>query len=322
MEKQTAIQKMINWMEIRKDKVTYSMEQRLGPSSYDCSSAVYFALQEGGFLPQGTMGNTDTLFTHLEQNGWVQIHPELADRGDIFVWGVRGGSSGASGHTGIFTDAQHIIHCNYSNNGISEDIYEIVHQSKGFPAQTIYRYNQETVTDPESYTIIPLTGTFLSNIQLPVCAQPTQASPALDYYSSGSAIHYDGYLVNDGYIWISYIAFSGNRRYIAIGPDDNTNTLWGSGFDKSLTQELQEVQRIPKSGTFIPNTKLPIYDNPTRSSHVLAYFESGSNICYDSYLINDNFIWISYIAFSGKRRYIAIGLDDHSNTFWGTGFNL
>ncbi|WP_423253337.1 peptidoglycan amidohydrolase family protein, partial [Melissococcus plutonius] len=34
------INKMIQWMEDRKGKVTYSMEHRYGPNSYDCSSAV------------------------------------------------------------------------------------------------------------------------------------------------------------------------------------------------------------------------------------------------------------------------------------------
>ncbi|EOS60038.1 hypothetical protein C815_01776 [Firmicutes bacterium M10-2] len=322
MEKTIAIQNMINWMETRKGKIFYSMEQRLGPNSYDCSSAVYFALQEGGFLPTGTMGNTDTLFNHLEQNGWSQIVPDQADRGDIFIWGVRGGSSGASGHTGIFTDHTHIIHCNYSNNGISEDIYETVWQAKGNPVQTIYRYSNQSVIDPESYTLVPLSGTFLPNIQLPVCAQPTQASPALDYYPSGSSIRYDGYVVNDSFIWVSYIAYSGNRRYVAIGPNDATNTLWGSGFDKTLVQEAQEAERIPKTGTFVPSTKLPVYEEPTKNSLVLAYYESGTNIQYDSYVINDNLIWISYIAYSGNRRYVAIGKPGQDSILWGSGFSL
>lgn len=32
---------MIKWMQDRLGKVTYSMTRRLGPNSYDCSSAVF-----------------------------------------------------------------------------------------------------------------------------------------------------------------------------------------------------------------------------------------------------------------------------------------
>ncbi len=53
---------MIKWMQARKGKVTYDMYHRLGPNSYDCSSAVFYSMIAGGFLPSGSMGNTETLF--------------------------------------------------------------------------------------------------------------------------------------------------------------------------------------------------------------------------------------------------------------------
>ncbi|WP_269116844.1 peptidoglycan amidohydrolase family protein [Enterococcus casseliflavus] len=56
-----SIDNMIQWFKDREGKVTYSMSDRLGPSSYDCSSAVYYSLISGGFLPVGSMGWTGTL---------------------------------------------------------------------------------------------------------------------------------------------------------------------------------------------------------------------------------------------------------------------
>ena len=38
------MEQAIAWMEARRGKVTYSMDFRNGPNSYDCSSAVYYAL--------------------------------------------------------------------------------------------------------------------------------------------------------------------------------------------------------------------------------------------------------------------------------------
>jgi hypothetical protein len=51
-----SIEQMIKWMTDREGKVTYSMTSRLGPKSYDCSSAVFLAMIAGGFLPIGSMG--------------------------------------------------------------------------------------------------------------------------------------------------------------------------------------------------------------------------------------------------------------------------
>ncbi|MBP1045084.1 hypothetical protein I6N96_02240 [Enterococcus sp. BWM-S5] len=137
-------QKMLQWMADRQGRVTYSMNSRLGPASYDCSSAVYFALVAGGFLPSGTMGNTDSLFGHLEANGWQKL-PEVngyidAKRGDIFIWGVRGASGGAAGHTGIFTDKDNIIHCNYGYNGITVNNHDQIWSYNNGPVNTIYRF--------------------------------------------------------------------------------------------------------------------------------------------------------------------------------------
>ena len=40
-------------------------------------------------------------------------------------------------------------------------------------------------------------------------------------YGAGETINYDGYCDKDGYIWITYIGASGNRRYVAVGQSEN-----------------------------------------------------------------------------------------------------
>lgn len=139
-----SIEAMIKWMKDREGKVTYSMTNRLGPNSYDCSSSVYFSLIAGGFLPSGSMGNTDTLFGDLERNNWRQVAPVNGNykvqRGDLFIWGARGASGGASGHTGIFVDSvDNIIHCNYGYNGITTNNHDVIWGYNGRPPITVYR---------------------------------------------------------------------------------------------------------------------------------------------------------------------------------------
>jgi hypothetical protein len=117
-EKMASIDKMIQWFKDREGKVTYSMTNRYGPNSYDCSSAVYYSLIAGGFLPSGSMGNTETLYG-LEGSLLLPIKRAEVKKGDIFVAGIKGGSGGSDGHTGVFLSNDTIIHCTYPKNGIA-----------------------------------------------------------------------------------------------------------------------------------------------------------------------------------------------------------
>ena len=67
------IEKAIKWFENRKGKVSYSMENRNGPNSYDCSSSIYYALMSSGAKSNGW--TIDTLHEHywLTKNGFEKI---------------------------------------------------------------------------------------------------------------------------------------------------------------------------------------------------------------------------------------------------------
>ena len=136
------MEQAIAWMEARRVKVTYSMDFRNGPNSYDCSSAVYYALLSAGAISAGWAVNTEYEHDWLIKNGFKLIAENSvfsAQRGDIFIWGKRGQSAGADGHTGIFVDSNNIIHCNYARNGITVDGYLAVAQASGNKYYYIYR---------------------------------------------------------------------------------------------------------------------------------------------------------------------------------------
>lgn len=103
----------INWFQARKGKVRYSMNARLGPNSYDCSSAVHFAAKHAGLLPSNHyIGSTETLFG-MKGKYLDEISRSDIRFGDIFVAGRQGASGGAGGHTGAVIDKNNIIHCSY-----------------------------------------------------------------------------------------------------------------------------------------------------------------------------------------------------------------
>lgn len=142
------IETAIAWMKARQGQVYYSMEDRDGPDSYDCSSSVYYALRSAGAVSAGWAVNTEYEHDWLIKNGYELIAENTectAQRGDIFIWGRKGASAGAFGHTGMFIDSDNIIHCNYAYNGISINSHDERWLYAGQPYFYIYR-----LTNPDA----------------------------------------------------------------------------------------------------------------------------------------------------------------------------
>ncbi|CYZ55936.1 prophage LambdaSa2%2C lysin [Streptococcus suis] len=147
------IETALRWMSDRKGRVTYSMDYRNGPNSFDCSSSVYYALMSAGAISAGWAVNTEYEHDWLIKNGYKLIAENTdwdAKRGDIFIWGKRGQSAGAGGHTGIFIDSDNIIHCNYARNGITVDNYNQTAAASGWMYCYVYRLTNQTSTSGKS----------------------------------------------------------------------------------------------------------------------------------------------------------------------------
>lgn len=136
------IEKGVAWMQARKGRVSYSMDFRDGPDSYDCSSSMYYALRSAGASSAGWAVNTEYMHAWLIENGYELISenaPWDAKRGDIFIWGRKGASAGSGGHTGMFIDSDNIIHCNYAYDGISVNDHDERWYYAGQPYYYVYR---------------------------------------------------------------------------------------------------------------------------------------------------------------------------------------
>ena len=149
--------KVIEWFAQRQGRVSYSMNYRNGPSSYDCSSSIYHALIYAGILPQGfRIGNTETEFIDLPKFGFQRIEADAngfipTQRGDIFIWGKQGQTLGANGHTGIFIDQNNIIHCAYAYSGIHIDNHDDLARLNNTQYLTIFRYTGKPQNIPAPY---------------------------------------------------------------------------------------------------------------------------------------------------------------------------
>lgn len=227
------VQEALDWMDRhhRSKGFRYSMTDRYGGYGYDCSSSVYYALIAGGVLPKGSfIGNTETLFK-LKGKYLDEIYDYKDVRpGDIFIRGGEGTSAGAGGHTGMFYKKDGIVHSNYTNDGISyNDIdtidYYLDRQRSWNERYFRPRYpgsSKPSVSKPET-TSNGKGKKFIKNeswhaytqCAVNVRSDASTNSAIVATYPMGSRINYDSVYEGDGYRWISYISWSGQRRYVA-----------------------------------------------------------------------------------------------------------
>ena len=104
------------------------------------------------------IGNTETEFVDLPKFGFQRIEADIngyipTQRGDIFIWGKQGQTSGAGGHTGVFIDGDNIIHCSAGYDGIHTNNHDELAGWNNVQDLTIFRYTgkPQNVPAPAPY---------------------------------------------------------------------------------------------------------------------------------------------------------------------------
>lgn len=141
------LQATIDYMVSLKNRgISYSMNGSRNGSdgTGDCSGTVVQAIQNAGGTKYGWLYNTDSMHAYLLENGYELVYenqiPYTPKKGDVFIWGKKGQSGGAFGHTGIFyDDSENIIHCNYGYDGVTINNVDNIWTANGNPYFYIYR---------------------------------------------------------------------------------------------------------------------------------------------------------------------------------------
>ncbi|MCY7202743.1 GBS Bsp-like repeat-containing protein [Streptococcus gallolyticus subsp. gallolyticus] len=63
---------------------------------------------------------------------------------------------------------------------------------------------------------IPDKGNYTFSSRASIKSEPKMSSPEIAYYDAGNKVYYDKVLFSDGHYWISYVSYTGSRRYISI----------------------------------------------------------------------------------------------------------
>lgn len=217
----------------------------------DCSGAVYSSINYAGGTYASSVPTTDTLHNYLLINGFVCIKEGNniygAKRGDVFIWGIKGQSSGDNGHTGIFLDSNRIISMNPS--GITTESYNDAWVYDNRPYSYLYRLKNSTPVAPP----VTVDRSVISIYYVPgygvkaINGNGTQISGSENVLKHGTKWHATGvYMLNgkpayaigsDLPGWYVYQAYTNQCNSIKINytpgygvnaVDSNGNTLLGT----------------------------------------------------------------------------------------------
>lgn len=88
----------------------------------------------------------------------------------------------------------------------------------------------------------------------------------------------------------------------SLGEANNTT---GPVTEKVRAEE-ESVSELPSSGTYHFDSRIPVKNEPRLSAPTEFYFDKGYSVHYDKTLVSEDHQWISYISYSGHRRYVPI----------------
>lgn len=141
---------------------------------------------------------------------------------------------------------------------------------------------------------LPASGRYTFTERVSIKSEPRVAAAELAYYDKGMAVNYDKVLTADGYTWLSYLSYNGNRRYVAIAKE-------------AVVPQSQETRHnLPASGRYTFTANAGIKTEPRLASSDITYFAPGMSVNYDRVLNADGYTWISYVSYGGRRLYVAL----------------
>ncbi|HFI0567425.1 TPA: SH3 domain-containing protein [Streptococcus suis] len=380
-----------------------------GMYTRQCTSFVAYRLSTvNGFTLPRAYGNADVWGTRARSEGYrVDMTPAL---GAVAWWNTMHVAwvTAIDGDRVEIEEYNFNYTTNYNRRWIPKNSVSGYIHFKDLAGGTTTSSSNSVPTNQTANNSLPSSGTYTFTGQAAIKAEPKQASTTLAYYQAGNTVNYDSIVEADGYRWLSYLTFAGNRRYIPIAPVAkpatqqtpatpstkpegtihirNINQSNGS-FDVVLTgvaspKDIKTVQvpiwsdnngqddiiwyaaqrqsdgsykvnvqaskhkndrglyhihvyytdssgkldfvtgtttqlsaaptpttptsNLPKSGTYTFKSRLAIRSNPSSSAPILAYYGVGQSVRYDSIVSAEGKQWLSYISYSGARRYIAI----------------
>ncbi|HFI0325341.1 TPA: SH3 domain-containing protein [Streptococcus suis] len=150
----------------------------------------------------------------------------------------------------------------------------------------------------KSETELPSQGTYHFTKQAEVKNEAKVSAPTQFTFEKGDKVNYDKVVKADNHQWISYVSYNGTRRYIQLENSEAKGNL--------TSETSTQKKEIPNQGTYHVIKDLEVYDQPTKEAKLITYYKNGSKINYDKVIKAEGSSWISYVSYSGVRRFVKI----------------
>ena len=192
--------------------------------SRQCTSFAAFRLSgANGFELPGAYGNAGEWGYRARREGYrVDNTPAIGS----IAWSTAGGYGHVAWVSNVMGDNIEIEEYNYDYKGNynkrivkANKMTGFIHfkdlssNSKEVPSSSKDSTSNHVVTSQSSSL---MRGTHYFKVETPIKDQPLLNATPLAYYSPGESVHYDQVIEKDGYKWLSYISYSGSRRYIQL----------------------------------------------------------------------------------------------------------
>ncbi|WP_455467465.1 LD-carboxypeptidase LdcB/DacB [Streptococcus salivarius] len=156
---------------------------------------------------------------------------------------------------------------------------------------------------------IPATGTYYFTRDTDIKKEPKADLKPTFVFGKGDHVIYDKVLTADNHQWISYLGYDYVRYYADVATLTSAKAETPTVKPTETNQAKPEVtgaEKLPESGTYNVTRSLNVKNEPKASAETLYTLEKGYKVNYDKVLTADNHQWISYISYSGTRRYVDI----------------
>ncbi len=156
---------------------------------------------------------------------------------------------------------------------------------------------------------IPATGTYYFTRDTNIKKEPKADLKPTFVFGKGDHVIYDKVLTADNHQWISYLGYDYVRYYAdvaTLSPAKAETPTVKPTETNQAKPETTGAEKLPASGTYNVTRSLNVKNEPKASAETLYTLEKGYKVNYDKVLTADNHQWLSYISYSGTRRYVDI----------------
>ena len=183
--------------------------------SRQCTSFAAFRLSSvNGFEIPGAYGNANEWGYRARREGYrVDSVPTIGS----IAWSTAGGYGHVAWVSNVMGDNIEIEEYNYGYTGSYNKRIIKANTMTGFihfkdlAGGNVVSSGKVFNSQPSSTG-----GTHYFKNKAAIKNQPLVSATSIAYYSPGESVHYDQILEKDGYKWLSYISYSGSRRYIQL----------------------------------------------------------------------------------------------------------